>query len=178
MPKTIIHAEDLVDRDYGALVDGRCSKCGAPVTTGEFPFCPHGRLSGAIISDEIPGGVTVENYGPHPITFYSHSERRAYMRQHGLAERETFAPLPGTDRDPQGIPNPNGYRDLSAAAILIRNGRRTTDEEKERLGGGSPLDSADKYDIPNDPALGRATPGRFEDVERMTPRRVKEWMQQ
>lgn len=33
------------------------------------------------------------------------------MKEQGLYERETFAPMPGTDKDPQGIPNPAGYVD-------------------------------------------------------------------
>ncbi len=106
-----------------------CEKCGVrisgegPESPQKWPFCPHGTLySMNITTDEIPGGVTVENYGPHPITFYSHSERRRYMKEHGLQEREKFSPLPGTDIDPQGIPNPKGYMDpqtLENARILI-----------------------------------------------------------
>ena len=64
-----------------------------------------------IARDEIPGGVTCENYGPEPVTFHSHSERRAYMAAHGLVEKDTFSPFPGTDIDPAGIPNPKGYMD-------------------------------------------------------------------
>ncbi len=89
-----------------------CQGCGAELLVGEWPFCPHGRTGNYTAAhDEIPGGIVVENYGPHPIRFYSHSERRAYMRKHGLQERETFAPIPGTDKDPAGIPNPAGYID-------------------------------------------------------------------
>lgn len=76
--------------------------------------------------DEIPGGMVCENYGPTPVTFYSHSERRKYMGAHGLREKETFCPMPGTDRDPQGIPNPKGYVDpktLENAAVLLTRQR-------------------------------------------------------
>jgi hypothetical protein len=100
------------------------------VEPGEHPPCPWcgGEterlwLSGiSTFRDDIPGGLTVENYGPHPITFYSHSERRRYMQKQGLRERERFAPMPGTDKDPQGIPNPKGYMDpqtLENARILL-----------------------------------------------------------
>jgi hypothetical protein len=54
----------------------------------------------AIHRDEIPGGLTCENYGPHPVTFYSHSERRAYMRAHGLREVVRHVPVPGTGASP------------------------------------------------------------------------------
>lgn len=78
-----------------------------------------------IIRDEIPGGVTVENYGPQPVTFHSHSERRRYMQIHGLRETERFSPLPGTDKDPTGIPNPKGYTDpqtlANVTALLTRS---------------------------------------------------------
>jgi hypothetical protein len=76
--------------------------------------------------DEIPGGITLENYGPNPVTFYSHSERRKYMEAHGLREKEKFCPMPGTDVDPQGIPNPRGYVDaktLENGAILLTRQR-------------------------------------------------------
>jgi hypothetical protein len=130
-----------------------CEKCHLALTIGDWPYCPHGRAALVTVPDDIPGGVVVENYGPHPMRFDSHSERRRYMKQHGLRETERFAPLPGTDRDPQGIPNPNGYRDLSAAAIIRRNGSRSSSEgsDKDALAGGAPLDPTDKYDIPNTP---------------------------
>lgn len=110
-----------------------CEKCGVTVTLGMWPFCPHPLTEQgvAIQQDEIPGGLTVENYGPHPITFYSHSERRRYMEAHGLREREKFCPMPGTDIDPQGIPNPKGYMD----AQTLKNGAelltRSRGPEKE-----------------------------------------------
>jgi hypothetical protein len=71
--------------------------------------------------------VVLENYGPKPIRFDSHSERRRYMAENGLREKEKFCPLPGTDKDPAGIPNPKGYMDpqtLENARVLIsRNGK-------------------------------------------------------
>lgn len=140
-----------------------CEACGASLEIGDWPFCPHGRSSVVTVPDDIPGGVLVENYGPNPIRFYSHAERRRYMQQHGLRETERFSPLPGTDRDPQGIPNPAGYRDLSAAAIIARNGQ-SAQEQKEALSGGAALDSADKWDIPNQPGQDFGVPtfsGRY-----------------
>lgn len=110
-----------------------CGKCGEVILSGRWPFCPHpptGNQATGINRDEIPGGITLENYGPNPVTFYSHSERRAYMVAHGLQEREKFAPMPGTDIDPAGIPNPAGYMDPqtleNARVLLSRNGQRET----------------------------------------------------
>lgn len=115
--------------------------------------------------DEIPGGMWLENYGPEPVKVYSHSERRALLntiqydkttgQPYVLTEKDNFAPMPGTDRDAQGIPNPNGYRDLSAAAILARNGRPSldADETLDSLSGGPRLDRHDPDDVPNDPSF-------------------------
>lgn len=99
--------------------------CGHVMEEGDWPFCPHDKTgSFKNFRDEIPGGVVVENYGPHPIRFDSHSERRAYMQAHGLHEKEKFCPRPGTDIDPAGIPNPKGYVDPqtfeNAKALILR----------------------------------------------------------
>lgn len=116
----------MTDFGYGDIIDGKCSKCEHIMVPGDYPFCPHGVGMHAVARDEIPGGITLENYGPNPITFYSHSERRRHMKEHGLQEKEKFCPFPGTDKDPQGIPNPMGYLDkqtLENARILVsRNG--------------------------------------------------------
>lgn len=100
-----------------------CESCGVELEIGMWPFCPHLRAGSVMITrDEIPGGIVVENYGPHPIRFDSHTERRRYMKEHNLREKEKFSPMPGTDIDPQGIPNPKGYMDpqtLENARILI-----------------------------------------------------------
>lgn len=98
------------------------------ITLEDWPFCPHPKRDGPAMlnRDEIVGGITLENYGPKPMTFYSHSERRAYMKSQGLQEKEKFCPMPGTDIDPQGIPNPDGYKDAytlaAGAALIMRNG--------------------------------------------------------
>lgn len=108
-----------------------CPSCGAVLQVGSWPWCPHGRGTAAVERDEIPGGITCENYGPNPVTFYSHSERRAYMKAHGLHEIEKFCPMPGTDIDPQGIPNPAGYVDKQTLANGIALLTRGAGVEKE-----------------------------------------------
>lgn len=104
-----------------------CEKCGVIITPGMWPFCPHPVAESAmIIGDEIPGGMVVENYGPHPIRFDSYSAMARYREAHGLQLLEKFCPAPGTDKDPQGIPNPMGYKDpytlAQGAALIARNG--------------------------------------------------------
>jgi hypothetical protein len=77
-----------------------CEKCGATLAIGDFPFCPHGRYRGNTESDGIPGGETLENVGPEPVTFYSRSEKRRYLKEHGLVEMVRHVPVPGTDTSP------------------------------------------------------------------------------
>jgi hypothetical protein len=78
-----------------------CPQCGGTLEIGGWPFCPdHAPGRSGAIADDIPGGITLENYGPNPVTFYSHSERRRYMREHGLEECVRHVPVPGTDKSP------------------------------------------------------------------------------
>lgn len=104
-----------------------CEKCNHYIQMGEHPFCPHEPTHAMIIRDEIPGGMWLENYGPKPIKVYSHTERRLVMNKQGLIEKDVFCPFPGTDKDPQGIPNPAGYVDkqtLENGRILLTRGRK------------------------------------------------------
>lgn len=124
------------------MEDTVCEKCHMVLREGMWPFCPHPLMEGRvnIERDEIPGGITLENYGAQPITFYSHSERRAHMKAHGLEEKETFCPFPGTDKDPAGIPNPEGYVDdytmrNRIALVLRANGAAPTDDSVEGVIG-------------------------------------------
>lgn len=102
-----------------------CDRCGQPLNVGDYPFCPHtAAVSTAVFRDGIPGGVVVENYGPTPMRFDSHTDRRNYLAANGLQEKEKFCPMPGTDIDPAGIPNPKGFVDpqtlANGAALITR----------------------------------------------------------
>lgn len=104
-----------------------CEKCNHYIQLGDFPFCPHEPTHAMIVRDEIPGGMWLENYGPKPIKVHSHTERRQVMTERGLIEKDVFCPFPGTDKDPQGIPNPKGYVDaktLENGAILLTRQRQ------------------------------------------------------
>jgi hypothetical protein len=63
-----------------------CEKCGASYDIGDWPFCPHGRPAGTVISDSIPGGQLIENLGPEPVRVYSETERRKIMKERGLVD--------------------------------------------------------------------------------------------
>lgn len=121
---------DLCDRCYQLKDAGAHG-------VGLCPLQPRSALATAIITDDIPGGVTYDNYGPQPVTFHSHTERRTYMREHGLIQKEKFCPTPGTDVDPAGIPNPKGYVDrqtLENARILLSRPVAARSEDAVDLG--------------------------------------------
>lgn len=113
----------------------RCDRCFKTLSDGEHgvglcPLEPRSQRM-VIITDDIPGGVTYENYGPKPVTFYSHSQRRAYMEAHGLTQKEKFCPTPGTDKDPAGVQNSRNYVDpytlANVTELLSRSKPRSAD---------------------------------------------------
>lgn len=71
-----------------------CDTCGADVTRIVKPS------RAAVIGDDIPGGETVENFAPTPLTFYSRSEKSRYMRAHGIRPRVQHVGVQGSDRSP------------------------------------------------------------------------------
>jgi hypothetical protein len=77
-----------------------CDRCGVELALGDYPFCPHGRYRGNAEFDGIPGGETLDNVGPEPVTFYSRSEKRRYLKEHGLVEFVRHVPVPGSDSSP------------------------------------------------------------------------------
>jgi hypothetical protein len=79
-----------------------CPDCGAELIVGSWPFCRDGHAPASIgaQSDGIPGGETIENLSHEPITFYSRSEKRRYLKEHGLVEMVRHVPVPGTDVSP------------------------------------------------------------------------------
>lgn len=82
-----------------AVLSQVCPTCLLIVRVGDWPFCPHEPTpSFNVQPDSIPGGMTVENMGPTPQTFYSKSEWKAAMRAQGLVQKVQHKPLPGTDK--------------------------------------------------------------------------------
>lgn len=83
---------------------GICEKCGRVLQVGDWPFCggrhAHGRMTLQVVPDDIPGGETIENLAPEPITFYSRSEKRDYLRAHGIREQVRHVGTPGSDKSP------------------------------------------------------------------------------
>ena len=70
--------------------------------------CPHcggqaqreWRGAPAMRPDSIPGGLTLENLGPRPKTFYSRTEIKDEMRARGVEPHVRHVGLPGGDRNP------------------------------------------------------------------------------
>ena len=124
-----------------------CERCGLELEVGDWPFCgkdnKHGRkgtFAYTNFRDEYPGGITLENYGAKPVTFYSESERRAYMAKQGLEQREKWAPFPGTDRDPMGVQDSRKYQDpytLENGRILMLRAAGCKDDSVEGVIGGT-----------------------------------------
>ena len=104
-----------------------CSKCGTEYAISEWPWCPHGKPSQIVIPDDIPGGETVENMGHEPVTYYSKSERRRLMKEHGVEEFVRHQPTKGSDKSPYTVSWDKGSIDaqtLQNAADLLDPARR------------------------------------------------------
>lgn len=78
----------------------------------------------AVSTDEIPGGMWIENLGKYPIKVYSHTDRLRIARDRGLVEFVRHQPLQGGDKSPHTTDWSKGSIDpytLAAAAALVRD---------------------------------------------------------
>lgn len=119
----------VFNSDIPAGINPPCPNCGGATERNWMGYGTQAH------SDTIVGGMWLENYGPKPIFVESHTERERVMKERGLSLKEKFCPLPGTDIDPQGIPNPKGYMDAqtlaNATELICRNGARSTEDENK-----------------------------------------------
>jgi hypothetical protein len=78
-----------------------CPSCGETLEVGSWPFCKggHGKGTNNVVDDTIIGGEINENVAHHPVTFYSKSEKRRYLKEHNLQEFIRHTPRPD-DRKP------------------------------------------------------------------------------
>lgn len=108
--------------------------------------------------DAIPGGLWLENYGPHPIKVYSHTERRRLLKvgmdgktrrdkttgkPYQLAEMVRHVGVPGSDRSPHTVDWSKGSID----AVTLENARVLVSRP-----GAKGENASDREDTPNDPA--------------------------
>lgn len=121
--------------EYLGVIYDACERCFRPLADGDHglglcPLEPRSRAT-AIHADSIVGGLTIENGFKTPQTFYSKSEMDRAFAEHGLTRKERFAPTPGTDIDPAGVQNPEGYVDAvtlaNRAEMLLRSTPRDPD---------------------------------------------------
>jgi hypothetical protein len=75
-----------------------CPTCGATLAVGAWPWCPHEQGAYGVQPNDIPGGETLHNVAADPVTFYSRSEKRRYLKEHGLEEMVRHVPVPGSDK--------------------------------------------------------------------------------
>ena len=82
----------------------RCERCQQNTEVGEHGLyrCPlePRPSSTTIIPDDIPGGMTIENMGPTPVTVYSKSEWRREMKARGLVNQVRHVGVNGGDKSP------------------------------------------------------------------------------
>lgn len=79
-----------------------CEKCNEAIEVGDWPFCPHGKVTHNVITDEIPGGVWIRhglcNEDGTPRKYYYKSEIAAEAKRRGLVNRVEHRTEPGTDK--------------------------------------------------------------------------------
>jgi len=107
-----------------------CDRCGAALTIGDFPFCPHGRGVSTAVGDEID--IVIENNGtPQPIRFRSRVALKRHLDAHGLVPKVRHVPLhQGTDKSPHTTNWAAGidpYTMESARVLLSRPNSRQVD---------------------------------------------------
>lgn len=75
---------------------------------GDYPVCnicqhethPDISRKGGVRDDSFVGGRTFENLADRPMTFYSKTEYRQYLKSKNLEECVRHAPVPGSDKSP------------------------------------------------------------------------------
>jgi hypothetical protein len=104
-----------------------CEKCGISYEIGDWPFCPHGRYGGTVVSDSIPGGQLIENLGPDPIRVYSETERRKIMKERGLVDYVRHRPGDTLTSNWDAVTR----KTLEDAAELVSEHRRSQAQERQ-----------------------------------------------
>ena len=79
----------------------RCDRCGALVAIGQWPFCPHDKVTSAHMQDDtIPGGARwMHNLGERPLWVETKTELRKVMQERGLepADRASYNEAAGLE---------------------------------------------------------------------------------
>jgi len=80
----------------------KCTECGAVLSVGDWPFCPHGPVQnyGIQTDERWIGGKTFENMAATPLTFHSRQAWKAKMQELGIRNEPRHIGLPGSDKNP------------------------------------------------------------------------------
>ncbi len=106
-----------------------CPDCGISYGLGASPFCSHKHEAYSAVRQPAvtyPGGLTLWNMGPEPVTVYSESERQTLMRERGLREACWHIPSPDSDQSPvtRSWDTPCPYTLEQARILVSRQGER------------------------------------------------------
>jgi hypothetical protein len=99
--------------------------CPTCTTVHAKPLCSTGVVDDARVAPAVHGDecdFVQENGTREPIRFRSRQAFRQWLDAKDIRLREKFTPMPGTDKDPSGVMNPNGYIDaytLEAKKALV-----------------------------------------------------------
>lgn len=80
-----------------------CPKCQQKIYVSDWPFCPHGKVSHNVITDDIPGGILIrhglcdENTG-EPVRYYSKTEIAKEAKRRGVVNWVEHVPERGSDK--------------------------------------------------------------------------------
>jgi hypothetical protein len=80
-------------------MEDRCDKCGTVLKIGDWPWCPHGRGTNNVVDDTLDEWN--ENVADQPVHFTSKTEKRRYLKEHGLYEFVRHVPHPRGKKENQ-----------------------------------------------------------------------------
>ena len=101
----------------------QCQRCNQPLVVGDWPFCPHGRASHTIETDESwIGGKWIENLGPEPVFIANRQHLEREMNARGLEQRIKWVP---GDKHLSRWDNADPQR-LADVTELLTRGSKTT----------------------------------------------------
>lgn len=109
-----------------------CDRCQQELQVGEWPWCPHGQASSAVIPDDIPGGQWFENGFATPQKFYSHSAHRAALAANGLEIAAKYAG-DGYDKHLTDWGAGIDAKTLDNARVLLERGIAASRSERARI---------------------------------------------
>jgi hypothetical protein len=114
-----------------------CADCGITYGLGASPWCSHKHEPMSSVRQPAvtyPGGLTLYNMGPTPVTVYSETERQSLMRERGLREAVYHIPSPDSDQSPQtrSWDTPCAYT-MEQARILVSRQGQPRDPDAGRL---------------------------------------------